>query len=558
MPPLVNPNKDFQQNVGTINSTTLAQTPSVAYSSPTPTTLNSSSLASTPSVNYQAPAPTPIYPVAGLNSTDPASVLNETAPEKQANDLTTQLEALNNRLVGEQATQTANENAQGVPTLNKDITDLSAKLSGLKNESLAIPLQLQDASHGRGVTTSGLAPIQTAALRQNAIKSLSVASQLEATRGNLTTALDLADRATKQEFDPIREEIAAKTANLKLIMESPAYSLADKKRAQTQLDLQNKKKQELDVAEENRKTIQGLGLQALQNGAPAAVVSAIMASTDIGTAFTAAQGYAAKETATSIQEYQFAVRNGYTGSFSQYQNEDANRKISIAAAGSGSGLAGTPNSYKEWQLAGGQAGTGKTYNQFLMDSNTKAPTVAQQTVSEYAARIEQSEPTINSLESAITNMNYASFIAQSKLPAAAQSSEMQQYMQAARNFINAKLRRESGAVISPTEFTEARAQYLPQPGDTAATLAQKKANRDLVFASLKKAAGPAYSSVSDLLGQTQAPATTSQFADIQNSITLDQTTKTAYIPRSVWSTLGARQDALLAEAAADGYKLLVK
>lgn len=476
-----------------------SSTPS-PVTAPIPTTLNSTSLSQPPTVSYQSPQPTPIYPVAGLNSIDPASVLTETAPEKQANDLSTSLQDLNSRLVGESAAQYSNEAAQGVPGLNKDVTDLSAKLSGLKNESLAIPLQLQDASHGRGITTAGLAPIQTAALRQNAIKSLSVASQLEATRGNLTTALDLADRATKQQFDPIREEIAAKSANLKLIIESPAYSLADKKRAQQQLDLQDQKASELKVAEDNHKTIQALGLQAVQNGAPAAVVSQIMAAQDIATAFSAAQGYAAKETATSIQEYQFAVRNGYAGSFSQYQNEDANRKISIAAAGAGAGLSGTPNSYKEWQLAGGQEGTGKTYDQFLTSSGTKAPTVAQQTVSEYAARLEQAEPIISTLESTITGMNYASFITQTKLPSVAQSSEMQQYMQAARNFINAKLRRESGAVISPTEFSEARQQYLPQPGDTTQTLAQKKANRDLVFASLKKAAGPAYSSVNELLG----------------------------------------------------------
>jgi hypothetical protein len=48
----------------------------------------------------------------------------------------------------------------------------------------------------------------------------------------------------------------------------------------------------------------------------------------------------------------------------------------------------------------------------------------------------------------------------------------------------------------------------------------------------------------------------SQFTDIQKDITIDGTN--AYIPRSVWSTLGARQDALLAEAKADGYTLLVK
>lgn len=44
----------------------------------------------------------------------------------------------------------------------------------------------------------------------------------------------------------------------------------------------------------------------------------------------------------AIGEYNFAKSQGYTGSFTDYQNEDANRKKSIAAAGVGSYGTGTP------------------------------------------------------------------------------------------------------------------------------------------------------------------------------------------------------------------------
>ena len=63
---------------------------------------------------------------------------------------------------------------------------------------------------------------------------------------------------------------------------------------------------------------------------------------------------------------------------------------------------------------------------------------------------------------------------------------------AQRNFLNAVLRRESGAVISPTEFAEGRAQYFPQQGDKPAVLKQKKANRDLVQQNFIRGAGRAY------------------------------------------------------------------
>lgn len=53
----------------------------------------------------------------------------------------------------------------------------------------------------------------------------------------------------------------------------------------------------------------------------------------------------------------------------------------------------------------------------------------------------------------------------------------QKFDQAQRDFINAVLRRESGAVISDSEFANARKQYFPEPGDSPAKLAQKRANR---------------------------------------------------------------------------------
>jgi hypothetical protein len=66
-----------------------------------------------------------------------------------------------------------------------------------------------------------------------------------------------------------------------------------------------------------------------------------------------------------------------------------------------------------------------------------------------------------------------------------QSEPQQKVEQAQRNFINAVLRRESGAVITPEEFDNARKQYFPQPGDEKGTIAQKQSNRQAVIAALK-------------------------------------------------------------------------
>lgn len=68
----------------------------------------------------------------------------------------------------------------------------------------------------------------------------------------------------------------------------------------------------------------------------------------------------------------------------------------------------------------------------------------------------------------------------------------QTFLQAERNFINAVLRRESGATILPEEFKNARQQYIPQPGDSAQVIAQKKRNRETVLNSMARDAGPSY------------------------------------------------------------------
>ena len=58
------------------------------------------------------------------------------------------------------------------------------------------------------------------------------------------------------------------------------------------------------------------------------------------------------------------------------------------------------------------------------------------------------------------------------------SADQQQLMQAKRDFLNAVLRRESGAVIGESEFANGERQYFPQIGDKPEVVAQKRANRE--------------------------------------------------------------------------------
>lgn len=62
---------------------------------------------------------------------------------------------------------------------------------------------------------------------------------------------------------------------------------------------------------------------------------------------------------------------------------------------------------------------------------------------------------------------------------ATSSAAHQQLDQAKRDFINATLRRESGAAIGQSEFDNAEKQYFPQIGDSPAVIAQKARNRSI-------------------------------------------------------------------------------
>lgn len=73
-----------------------------------------------------------------------------------------------------------------------------------------------------------------------------------------------------------------------------------------------------------------------------------------------------------------------------------------------------------------------------------------------------------------------------------QSSDYQRADQAQRDFVNAVLRRESGAAIAPSEFDNAAKQYFPQPGDKQEVISQKARNRATAINGLERAAGSTY------------------------------------------------------------------
>lgn len=123
---------------------------------------------------------------------------------------------------------------------------------------------------------------------------------------------------------------------------------------------------------------------------------------------------------------------------------------------------------------------------------TKPATQAQYTASGFASRVVQAKDLIDQNQPELIKLSALEQMSQRNLPNVLKSPLMQTQEQAERNFVNAVLRRESGAAISPEEFKSAEKQYFPRPGDSAEVLMQKKQNRDLTSQNLINESGTAY------------------------------------------------------------------
>lgn len=225
--------------------------------------ITSATLAPAPKITPVTATDVQPYPVQDLFNTPQ---LTATPQESLASDLSSRIQSLNDSLVGQSDYREKMLNKYNVPDLISTQNDLATQLQGIKNEAAAIPLQLQQGASDRGVTLPVLGRQENSRLRTNAIAALGVSTLLEASRGNLAAAQDLAERAVAQKYGPIKERIAAATANLQLILNDPKTSLQDKNRAQAQLDIQNKKAYDLGMAEENMKETYNIATTAASNG----------------------------------------------------------------------------------------------------------------------------------------------------------------------------------------------------------------------------------------------------------------------------------------------------
>lgn len=144
------------------------------------------------------------------------------------------------------------------------------------------------------------------------------------------------------------------------------------------------------------------------------------------------------------------------------------------------------------QPAAGQPSVGNPNVEITEGAGKQKFNEAEAKAAGFADRMQEAQTVLKDLDVLGTDIEQAVKIAIPKIGNTLVTPEYQQFDQAKRTFINAVLRRESGAVISPEEFKNAEKQYFPQVGDDQKVIAQKRKERDAALTGMQRSAGAYY------------------------------------------------------------------
>lgn len=132
----------------------------------------------------------------------------------------------------------------------------------------------------------------------------------------------------------------------------------------------------------------------------------------------------------------------------------------------------------------------------VLTQPTKEPTQDQSKAAGFASRMENAESIFKQFPSGATTLQTQAIggipLVGDALKRSAQTTAQQQYQQAAEDWVRAKLRKESGAVIGTDEMRDEVRTYFPQPGDRPEVVRQKARARAIAAEALQKEAGRAY------------------------------------------------------------------
>jgi hypothetical protein len=202
-------------------------------------------------------------PKVNVGSIPPIEEVTLTGEESKAQDLSTDIESLTERLLGRSEFESTQEETQDIAGKEALTTSLRNQIKSLGLESQDLALQvgeaaqrIQEESTGRGRTAGGVAPLTASAQRVVNLKQAGVRSQilitqglLYAAEGDLASAEKAVADAVAQKYGPIEEELEVKIDNYNRIINSPKASVQEKNRAR---ELKARDEARANVVAENK------------------------------------------------------------------------------------------------------------------------------------------------------------------------------------------------------------------------------------------------------------------------------------------------------------------
>lgn len=300
-------------------------------------TITSSTLAPANNQKYTTPSYTPTPDIQAL-PTD--AILTATPQENQISDLTKRAMDIQNSLVGKDAYQAQQDTAAGVDSITQAINDNNTAVKQLQNDTNISKLRQED----RLAPTFAISGSQGAIDRNAAVKALTLSSISDVLQNNLVSAQHKADKAVAAQYGPLEAELKAKLANIQLIQNDPATTLADKNRAAQQAYVLQQTSAQLADKKAETQGINKLVLEAGQNA------KAFVATKDYPTLSTALNAIAtaktleeavAIEAATGLAKGTAPKVLG-SASAGYYTYDPATGTTAPLIGGSGGGSGGTP------------------------------------------------------------------------------------------------------------------------------------------------------------------------------------------------------------------------
>lgn len=384
-------------------------------------------------------------PLEGLTSTkgvieyDPSKTASQNQADMSQGTLGTILGALG---YAKPQDAQANEKAMkqsmrdsGYTQAQKDVALYTGQINSITNQRDAQVLSLED--QGRGQTTSFLGGEQARIQREAAIQAMPVQAQLAAAQGNLEAAKGIMGMLYQAKSADIQAQASYRQQVANALI---GFATSDQQ-ARMQAGLADRAREDT-IKLSNVNYLRELSNKAIEYGNTGAL-SALGSINPSSPTFEADVARAASMIQKPAGPTKRDTAFDAAGNLVDMQTGEI---ISTASTSGSKTLSGKPQT----------------------EGQAKANT--------FADRLQEAEIVLADSD------KFASFFARGGvLPNVLKTEDRQEFEQAQRNFINAVLRRESGAVIADSEFENARLQYFPQPGDSDGVLAQKKMNRNTVI-----------------------------------------------------------------------------